>query len=289
VGFVTMRDVGRHRGARMIVLALVAGLVAFEAALALTARAVGIPGIFLYPLAEEESAPRLDAGAKPAGGESVVAKLAPKAAPAPAEEPQVPPPEAGEPRLDGLMDIPLQPLASHDEKPQSQAPVEKAFGAEAKPHTGGDLPWADVEPVPFGPPEQATADATSALPNRGQPDVPPAPVPPTALAELPSNATVQGWVKAKAMELKGEHGARPLFHFEFWLDAPEEVKQRLAAVAYEFNTPAVRPQSQISSEKKSGFRISAGGLTCADNVKVTLKFVDGRTQQVQVDGCKLLS
>ena len=43
----TMRIVGNHRGARTICLALVAGLLAFEAVLALAAGAVGIPGLFL--------------------------------------------------------------------------------------------------------------------------------------------------------------------------------------------------------------------------------------------------
>ena len=65
------------------------------------------------------------------------------------------------------------------------------------------------------------------------------------------------------------------------------MKRRLVAVAYEFNTPAVMPQSQVSSEQKTGFRISAGGLACADKVTVTLKFKDGQSQQVAVDGCRL--
>ena len=95
-------------------------------------------------------------------------------------------------------------------------------------------------------------------------------------------------MKAKATEVRGEDRARPLYHFEFWLEPPEEVKRRLVAVAYEFNTPAVMPQSQVSSEQKTGFRVSAGGIACADKVTVTLKFKDGQSQQVAVDGCRLL-
>jgi hypothetical protein len=45
----------------------------------------------------------------------------------------------------------------------------------------------------------------------------------------------------------------------------------------------------MSSEKETGFRVSAGGLVCADKVTVTLKFRDGRSQRVEVDGCKLVS
>jgi hypothetical protein len=44
----------------------------------------------------------------------------------------------------------------------------------------------------------------------------------------------------------------------------------------------------MSSEDKTGFRINAGGLICADRVKVTLRFRDGRSQRVEVDSCKLL-
>jgi hypothetical protein len=95
-------------------------------------------------------------------------------------------------------------------------------------------------------------------------------------------------VKAKATEIKGEARGSPLYHFELWIDAPAEVKQRIVAVAYAFNTPAVMPQMQVSSEQKTGFRVSVGGLACADKITVTLKFNDGQSQQVAVDGCRLL-
>jgi len=280
-----MREVGNHR-ARTTGFALIAGLVAFEAVLAFGAGAVGVPGVFLLPLAGEGGGAHVTKIAEDTpGGESVVVKLAPL--PASSEQPRADSPAAlaGEPRLNGLMDIPLEDLVR--DKPK--AAEGKAFGSDAKPQS--DLPWDAVEPVPFSPEGagHATADATAALPKRAQPDVPPTPLPPVAFAELPSDAAVAGWVKAKAMEIKGEDRARPLYHFEFWLEAPDDVKQRLVAVAYEFNTPAVKPQSQISSEKTTGFRVNAGGLTCADKVKITLKFDDGRTQQVDVDGCKLLS
>ena len=131
----------------------------------------------------------------------------------------------------------------------------------------------------------AAADVTAALPARA----PETPSPPPTPVALPKPSAVEGWVKAKAIEIKGEDRGRSLFHFEFWLDAPNDVKQRLVAVAYEFNTPAVMPQAQVSSEAKTGFRVSAGGLTCADKVTVTLKFKDGQSEQVAVDGCRLVS
>ena len=105
---------------------------------------------------------------------------------------------------------------------------------------------------------------------------------------LPASGEVEAWIKGKATEIKGDERARPLYHFEYWLEPPADMKGRLTAVAYEFNTPAVLPQSQVSSEQDTGFRILAGGLTCADKVTVTLKFKDGRSQQIAVDGCRLV-
>lgn len=275
-----MRVVGNHRGARTIGIALVAGLVAFEAALAFGAGAVGIPGLFLFRIAAESADPHVTVVAEaPGGGESFVAKPAGVTP----EEPAEPDAPAGEPRLDGLADIPLQDWIL----PRPAPSDAKAFGESAKPQKE-DLPWDAIEPVPFDrtAPVAAHEDATASIRQGSAPEAPM--VLTAALAELPANGLVEGWVKSKVMEIKGEDRARPLYHFEFWLEAPDDVKRRLTAVSYEFNTPAVRPQSQISSERNSGFRVSTGGLACADRVTVTLKFNDGRTQQVAVDGCRLL-
>ena len=34
-----------------------------------------------------------------------------------------------------------------------------------------------------------------------------------------------------------------MHHFEFWIDAPKEIAAQLAAVDYNFNTPAILPSS----------------------------------------------
>jgi hypothetical protein len=275
-----MRDVGNHRGARSIGFALVAGLVAFEAAFALGAGAIGIPGVFLHRLGGEPPPFHATPATAPDGGESVVAKLAaPEATLADFSPPQV----KGEPRLDGLADIPLQAWIAPKPKPK---PEEAEASAET-PREREELPWDAVEPVPLHPigPEAQHADATAALPHNRVIEAPQALVPTVA---HPDGRAVETWVKAKAMEVKGPERARPLYHFEFWLDAPEKMKQRLVAVAYEFNTPAVMPQALMSREKGTGFRVRAGGLTCADKVTVTLKFNDGTSQQIAVDGCRLL-
>jgi len=282
-----MRAVGNYRWARTISLALGAGLVAFEAVLVLSAGAVGVPGVFLIRLATGSGDAKVARGVDtPDGGESVIAKLdtaeetsnqTPAAA---ARGPIGPVAPAAKPRLDGLADIPLTPWDRDESKPDRS----KAFAANSG--AGEVLPWDAVEPMPY--PTQdahaAPADITAALP-----DTAPAPqAAQAALMPLPASGEVEAWIKGKATEIKGDERARPLYHFEYWLEPPADMKGRLTAVAYEFNTPAVMPQSQMSSERDTGFRILAGGLTCADKVTVTLKFKDGRSQQVTVDGCRLV-
>jgi hypothetical protein len=279
-----MRAVGGLHGARTTSLALAAALIAFETILALGTGAVGVPGLFVIRFAAGSGADVTPPAAS-AGGESVIAKL--EAVKAPPQQTEVaaqalsPVAPAGEPRLDGLADIPLTPWIRDEPKSdQPKAQAATSAGREV-------LPWDAVEPVPYPTADNAGAasDATASLPAAAPP------TPPNAKAtqvELPASGDVATWIKSKASEVKGTDRSRPLYHFEFWLEPPEEMKQRLAAVAYEFNTPAVMPQSQSSSEQNTGFRISAGGLTCADKVTVTLRFRDGRTQQVAVDGCKLV-
>jgi hypothetical protein len=276
-----MRIVGYRLSARTIGLALVAAVIALEALLALTSGVAGIPGLFLINVAGEEGGAANQAATQD-GGESVIAKspetpVAPKKEPA--ETTGSTPPQDGEPNLEGLAEIPLKPWVRDDAEPEKErrnASVP-AGGGQA----GEKLPWDAVEPVPF--------DATAPASPRTKGAEPQAPSPQPALAALPALTAVAAWVKAKATEIKGVERARPLYHFEFWVEPPASVKGSLAAVTYEFNTPAVMPQMQSSHEQETGFRISAGGLVCADKVTVTVKFRDGRAQSVVVDGCKLVS
>jgi hypothetical protein len=275
-----MRAVGNHRGARTISLALVAGLVAFEAGLVLSTGAIGVPRLLLVRLAEGNSgAPAIQGAGAQDGGETVVTKLprveGTSAQIASIETAKDAPAERGDQKLSGLADEPSW------EREHSASPEPKAFAADSGAREV--LPWDAVEPVPFD--SDTPAGAAKLV------ETPPAAAPSHPLAQpvhLPESREVEGWVKAKATEIKGEDRGKPLYHFELWLEPPEQVKQRLVAVAYDFNTPAVMPQSQISSERKTGFRISVGGLACADKITVTLKFNDGQSQQVAVDGCRLL-
>jgi hypothetical protein len=278
-----MRAVGNRRGTRTISLALAAGLVAFEIVLALSASGVGIPGVFLVRFADAKSDALADSG-----GESVVAKqpvaaiapklaqldtpglvtssVAPAAVPVPAS-----PPTAGPLDLATVPDLDPPKEANDDEAASKKAAIVPA--AQSTPTEV--LPWDQIEPEPFTPSGAATpADHASAAP---------APV------QLPAGGDAQGWVKSRASAVAGgvdEHG-RPLYRFDLWVEPPAEVKQRLVAVAYDFDAPSAEPRTQESTEQQTGFRVRFGGLACADKITLTLKFDDGQQQQVAVDGCKI--
>jgi hypothetical protein len=193
--------------------------------------------------------------------------------------PIIAPPRAAEPNLEGLSEIPKELIWNRPPDKEDTA-EPKAFAAFSKARE--ELPWDAVEPVPFSP----LAPAARAPASSAQAIVAAAPA---AALDLPGGGEVGSWVKAKVTEVKGADRSRPLYHFELWLEPPAELKRRLVGVAYAFSTPAIRPQSQASSDQTSGFRISAGGLACADEITLTLRFDDGRSQEVIVDGCKLLS
>jgi hypothetical protein len=276
-----MRIVGYRLSARTIGLALVAAVIALQAFLALHSGVAGIPGLYVINLANTERGAATPLQTQD-GGESVIVKtpdtpVTPKKEPA--ETTRSTPPQDGEPTLKGLAEIPLKPWVRDDAKPEEERRNVSvpAGGGRA----GETLPWDAVEPVPF--------DATAPASPQAKGAAPQAAPPPPARVALPANTVIAAWVKAKATEIKGVERTRPLYHFEFWIEPPESIKGSVDAVTYEFNTPAVMPQMQVSRERETGFRISAGGLVCADNVIVTLKFKDGRAQTVEVDGCKLVS
>jgi hypothetical protein len=277
-------------GARNIRVASLAGLAVFGG-VALSAAHLFATEDIHSSGANDKTQTKVQAGQQPKasqqtkpGGETVIAKLdqaevgsasrhlATMLAPVLPKKPM----QDEEPNLAGLSEIPpelIWNLSTNDKKEAKP----KAFAEFSKGRE--QLPWDAVEPIPFAPlkatPVAARTDGTK----------------PTALqpVRLPNSGDVGGWLKAKVTEIKGTSRSRPLYHFELWLEPPAAMKQRLVGVAYDFSTPAIRPQSQASSDRTSGFRISAGGLACADEIKMTLRFDDGSVHKVAVDGCKLLS
>jgi hypothetical protein len=308
-GFVkAMRELGNRRAARTISLALVAGLVAFEAVLAVTAGAIGIPGVLLVPLGTMGGE-----RANGSGGESVIAKQPAQAAEAvttaSAEQagasvetalPQqaglsatafldssaaMPPPVmadapviATEPVAD-VSNSTKDPakelnLASISTPPNLEEPAEDAKSEPRQTLRNStpteDLPWEDTVPVPLS---QLVPQASAA----------------SGSASRLQMGDIQAWVKSKAAALAGgvDDRGRALYRFELWVEPPAEVKQRLVSVAYDFGSPSAQPRTQESSEHETGFRVRYGSLSCADKITLTLKFNDGQSQQLAVNGCKL--
>jgi hypothetical protein len=236
--------------------------------------------------------------AKP-GGETVIAKFArAKAQPsamfseptpvsrllsmALAPVPTIAPPVEEEPNLAGLSEIPKELIWNRPPKKEEEG-KRSSFAAFSKARE--NLPWDAIEPVPFSPLAEAPA---AAKPADGPKTAAAAMLGPVPLA-AGDTSDVANWLKTKVTEIKGADRSRPLYHFELWLEPPKAVKGRLVGVSYAFSTPAIRPQSQASSDRGTGFRISAGGLACADEIVLTLRFDDGRVETAKIDGCKLLS
>lgn len=279
-----------HRGWRLGGRAHPAALFAAGAVLMVGAAAL------LIPQPDTAPTPQPVGKAHP-GGETVIPKFAEAktqtnlfAEPTPvgrllsmalAPVPTLAPPPEAEPNLAGLSEIPKELIWNRPpETEEEQKERKKAFAKFSK--VSEQLPWDAVEPVPFSPVADppAPAKGAGAKAQRGASKAPPVQV---------ASGEVAKWLKAKVTEIKGSDRSRPLYHFELWIEPPAAVKGRLVGVSYTFNTPAIRPQSQASSDRATGFRISAGGLACADKIELTLRFDDGRVEQASVDGCKLLS
>ena len=287
-GFCLMRAV---RWRTIAVASFLGGFVAVQGALVIGARAVGIPGLYLLPLGFSEpevtSRPALDEG-----GETTVAKLpAPTALPVADEfffhrsTPNPPRLAAESPK--GQLDVgTLDPTAlvaeQLKEKPVDTSKrtrgVPPPIGGSASPVT---LPWDATEPIPYS--RQASLDTV-------KPGVEPARIAPPDKAEdgpALSADEAQSWVRANKKTFKGANRARPMLHFELWLEPPAAMRDRILSVSYDVEAGAVQPRSQQSRERQTGFRVGFGGLGCADRIKLTLRLDDGRAQEVDLDGCNL--
>lgn len=267
------------------------------AVLAASAPILALCAIAIVASRDSGAPARLGAASDERGGETVIAKFARAktntsslfSEPTPvsrllsmalAPVPTFMPRPKEEPNLAGLNEIPKELIWNRPEEEDEQEDKRSSFAAFSKARE--NLPWDAVEPVPFSPlaakpkpTEAAAAPSASATPAMG----------PVTLA----GSEVVRWLKTKVTEIKGADRSRPLYHFEIWLEPPAAIKGRLIGVSYAFSTPAIRPQQQASSDPGTGFRISAGGLACADEIVLTLRFNDGQVETVSIDGCKLLS
>ncbi|MGI9382400.1 MAG: hypothetical protein ACR2PO_04540 [Methyloligellaceae bacterium] len=119
--------------------------------------------------------------------------------------------------------------------------------------------------------------------------VPPDTAPDGALS-LPPKAALKRWLRSSAREFVGgvDEQGNILYRFDIRLEVPDDLRPKVVEVAYDYNAPSVRPRSQASKTAKDGFQVKFGALACAGTMKVTVTFEDGRTQQVEADGCSLL-
>ena len=276
---------------RTIAAASLATFIAFQGALVIGALALGIPGFYLLqldtPAPEIMAAPALDEG-----GETVVAKAtAPTALPRADDfffhrsTPNAPRLAADSPK--GQLDVgTLDPTAlvaeQLREKPVDTSKRTRAvpppIGGSASPVT---LPWDATEPIPYS--RQASLEP-------GAPSIEPARIAPPDKSEATTALSAdeaQFWVRANKKTFKGANRARPMLHFELWLEPPAAMRDRILSVSYDVEAGAVQPRSQQSRERQTGFRVGFGGLGCADSIKLTLRFNDGRAQEVDLDGCNL--
>ncbi|MEM7191511.1 MAG: hypothetical protein AAF405_01365 [Pseudomonadota bacterium] len=213
----------------------------------------------------------------------ISASTSPAAAPSAAAVAEVQPSAAssdaaGVADLAGLADMPKELSVDHARpKPKKvrRGPSFATFSEKRE-----DLPWDEVEPVafrPMGPGEQVKPGSA--------PQEPAQAAAPTAI----SATDIGRWTKGKATKIKGADRTKPLYHFVIWLEPPEALQDRVAGVTYDFSSPAVQPQFQASSDQASGFKVNVAGLACAEELTVTLRFRDGRTEKTSIDGCELFN
>lgn len=150
--------------------------------------------------------------------------------------------------------------------------------------------------APSNPPTVASNNQPAPVPAKPEPapveQTPPkeAAKPAALPSDLPSASELEGWVKSAAQEFVGgvDSQGNILYRFDVWLDAPADKKERIASVDYMYDAPSATPAAQASSDRASGFRVKFGGLTCAQQVSMTVTFNNGDKREARVNGCQIL-
>ncbi|MCG8560086.1 MAG: hypothetical protein MI824_09815 [Hyphomicrobiales bacterium] len=134
--------------------------------------------------------------------------------------------------------------------------------------------------------------ADKPLPKDGREPVPgvrPGAAPEPSLS-LPPQAALKRWLRSQAQEFVGgvDSDGNILYRFDIRLEVPDDLRPKVVEVAYDYGAPSARPRSQASKTAQDGFLVKFGAQSCAGVLKVTVTFEDGRTQEVEADGCSLL-
>lgn len=191
--------------------------------------------------------------------------------------------------------------------PVPTEPAPAPVAAQAKPtEVSPPLPVPAPVPSPTSGQRKASTPPSLALPwqsdkaanaTSDQPRV--ASLPPDAESSsgagersvLPSRSDLKGWLKSEAREFVGgvDADGLPLYRFDVWLDAPEDIKSQMRMVSYEYLAPSAQPPVQSSNDPKDGFRVKFGAAACAEKATVIFVMKDGRERKVTVDGCRILN
>lgn len=283
--------------------------------------------LFLIPLLSERPGER--SAASRAGGESVVEKSPAGTAirgsipaipsePAPETGPPVAPrqfaPAPSEPSVtasiepDGLSEdgaISTQGLAAQAMmapaiNPAGDMPFSQDSGAQQA------LQSAPATPLPERAPEKPSTAQAEPPDNAPQISLPwqsgdtgarnetqLAALPPEASepVDLPGRSEIRGWARSAAREFVGgvDADGMPLYRFDVWLDAPENIRAQIRSVTYEYRAPSAKPSAQSSSDTGSGFRVKFGAAACAEKATITVVMKDGQERSVDVNGCRILN
>jgi len=81
-------------------------------------------------------------------------------------------------------------------------------------------------------------------------------------------------------------GDKRLYSFALWLEIPQEVRQEIQFVEYEFNHPAYRHERRRSSNLSDGFRIVYIGSECVRSVTVRLHTHGNEISSLDFDLCR---
>lgn len=186
--------------------------------------------------------------------------------------------------------------------PQAEAPSEPAAAEAAGPQEQELAASAPMPPLPDRVPDATTTgqpEPQAALPwqsggsaaqdeSREFASLPPAG---SARVDLPARSEIRAWARSEAREFVGgvDADGMPLYRFEVWLDAPDDVREQIRSVSYEYRAPSAQPPMQSSSDTGSGFRVRFGAAACAEKAKITVVMRDGQERSADVDGCRILN
>ena len=107
----------------------------------------------------------------------------------------------------------------------------------------------------------------------------------------PGEDTIKSWFRGTAQEFLGGVDAEgiPLYRFDVWLEMPDDIREHTVSAAYTVDAPSAQPPAQTSKDAKTGFRIRFGGAACAKTIALTLTFADGKSRDVEVEGCSIIN